>query len=454
MVNKIIYRLNKSGKKLFNIDNKIIFCSGKVELANNIINKYYNDKNKSIDNLKIITEYYYNEYINNNIISENNFILDILIATFENEQSIVYQISPYDNFEIKKNIITNINDIGIYVAGIKVQEAYDIIYNNILNKINVSNIYQNAFDNISFEGIGGYLEVYKLNNNNIELYYKNNIKEKNSLKYLNDNFNTLDKNYLIGERVIGKLLCGINLQIDASDEEGNKFFTVDQNGVNITNLILSLLRTDNKTKILMDANSGMKIQKNTGTELTPVWEDVLYINNDGNLVTTGNIVIGSGTNSVLHVDELGLYLGSDTFEDAPFRIDLSGNMVAESADIKGDVDITGTLKIDNVDILDEIESIKTINGQYLTASTIDNTKITDVNANKITGSNLTLSAENLSDIVWRDSNGTQYGLISMDSPQKTLYLYGNNATYIGMTSKPTYVQGNVIFENPIVGVFG
>ena len=129
-------------------------------------------------------------------------------------------------------------------------------------------------------------------------------------------------------------------------------------------------------------------------------------------------------------------------------------MVAESADIKGDVDITGTLKIDNVDILDEIESIKTINGQYLTASTIDNTKITDVNANKITGSNLTLSAENLSDIVWRDSNGTQYGLISMDSPQKTLYLYGNNATYIGMTSKPTYVQGNVIFENPIVGVFG
>jgi len=471
MVNKIIYRLNKSGKKLFNIDNKIIFCSGKVELANNIINKYYNDKNKSIDNLKIITEYYYNEYINNNIISENNFILDILIATFENEQSIVYQISPYDNFEIKKNIITNINDIGIYVAGIKVQEAYDIIYNNILNKINVSNIYQNAFDNISFEGIGGYLEVYKLNNNNIELYYKNNIKEKNSLKYLNDNFNTLDKNYLIGERVIGKLLCGINLQIDASDEEGNKFFTVDQNGVNITNLILSLLRTDNKTKILMDANSGMKIQKNTGTELTPVWEDVLYINNDGDLVTKGNIEIGEDS-SVFKADSNGIYLGSQNFSDAPFRVNPMGHLTAESADIKGDIDCD-SLKIDNVDILDEIEGIKTINGQYLTDNSINNAKIIDLIADKISAGTITGSTiktgEDGSTRVELKSNWADIDLYhdllrlltiydggtytNIFSPSNKPIIIGNN-DYTGVVS----AQGDWDFTSAsvtgIVGVFG
>jgi len=73
------------------------------------MNTYINSNDTDINNLKYIAEYYYNEYIKNNNIPINNFILDIIITTFKNNKSIVYQISPYNNFEQelkhKKHII-------------------------------------------------------------------------------------------------------------------------------------------------------------------------------------------------------------------------------------------------------------------------------------------------------------------------------------------------------------
>jgi len=340
---------------------------------------------------------------------------------------------------------------------------------------------------------------------------------------------------ILGQKIIGKLLCGLNLEIDASDAEGNKTFIVNQNGVQIFNMIMSLIRSDKKTQILLDPTSGFKIQKNTGTVDIPVWTDIFYINNDGDLISTGNIQIGTG-NSIFKADDQGIYLGNNEFNSAPFRVDLSGNaymskLTAENADIKGNIDCD-SLKISGTNILDELN--QKINGTYLADSSVGASKIktnelivgtnitmganatitwgqvtsqpfipssasdvgalsttwanglsslpTFITSTKITqttiespniiggtitsnttidvgtdakiGRNLILTAEEFSTILWKDSLNVVYGKIEMDSPAKSLSIYGTNSTQIGTTGKNTYIDGNVIFENPVVAVLG
>ena len=271
----------------------------------------------------------------------------------------------------------------------------------------------------------------------------------------NDGGNTwghcVSKLGIIGEKIVGKLLCGLNLEIDASDAEGNKTFLVNQNGVEIYNMILSLLRSDNKTQILLDPTVGFKIQKNTGTIDTPVWIDVLYINNDGDLVTTGNIVIGSGTNSVFHADENGLYLGSNEFSSAPFRVDLSGNaymskLTAENADISGDVDITGSLEIQGTDILDTIDNVKTINGQYLSSNSIGSSKIIDLNADKITagtitGSTIKTGADGNTRVELK-SNWADIDVYHSLLKLLTIYDGGNYTNIYSPSNKPIIIGNN------------
>jgi len=189
---------------------------------------------------------------------------------------------------------------------------------------------------------------------------------------------------IIGNRVIGKLIMGLNLEVDASDSLGNKTFIVNQNGVQIFNMIMSLMRSDKKTQILLDPTNGIKIQKNTGTVDTPVWIDVFYTDSEGNLVSTGNIQIGSG-NSIFIANDTGIKLGG-TDENAPFRVDLSGNaymskLTATNADVSGDIDCD-TLRINGTDILDELN--QKINGSYLADGTVTNEKVNNLNAEKIT----------------------------------------------------------------------
>jgi hypothetical protein len=89
----------------------------------------------------------------------------------------------------------------------------------------------------------------------------------NILAFTNDAGNTyknaLTPQGLVAESVFGKLICGVNLQIDASDEEGNKFFEVNSQGVKIQDLDLTITSSTNTSRILANAEDGLKLQKNT-----------------------------------------------------------------------------------------------------------------------------------------------------------------------------------------------
>jgi hypothetical protein len=104
--------------------------------------------------------------------------------------------------------------------------------------------------------------------------------------------------------------------------------------------------------ITLNSNDGILIRKWTDEYN---YTDKFYVNTDGDLVFSGNmtggtIKIGSGV-SVFHADTYGIYLGSDTFAYAPFRVSASGNLHAINADIQGEIDCS-ELKIYGESIFD------------------------------------------------------------------------------------------------------
>ncbi len=93
---------------------------------------------------------------------------------------------------------------------------------------------------------------------------------------------------LAAEVIIGTLLAGNNLVI--TNEAGT--FKFDETGATLTNATLIINSTNGKARIYMDAQNGFKIQ--TWNASLNRFEDKLYIDTNGTLVTKGIITAESG----------------------------------------------------------------------------------------------------------------------------------------------------------------
>jgi len=114
--------------------------------------------------------------------------------------------------------------------------------------------------------------------------------------------------HIVGDVIMGNLLCGINLKIDASNDDGKQFFTVDETGFKIYNMILSIIREDEKMRVKIDAVNGIVIEKKNGS----TWDNpiamfsvdtngVLNIRELKILNTQGNTVLNiSGENNEIN----------------------------------------------------------------------------------------------------------------------------------------------------------
>ncbi|WP_135546949.1 phage tail protein [Paenibacillus cymbidii] len=149
---------------------------------------------------------------------------------------------------------------------------------------------------------------------------------------------------IVAEKLFGTLTASTQLTI--TNAAGN--FTVDSDGVVIQDMSLSITRSGNKSRILLDPLNGLRLQANTGT-VSPIWTDRLAADSEGNLLMTGHFQTGSGA-SLFKVDGDGLYMGGSTPATAKFKVNLSGDAVANSITLT-DPDITvgsngSVLKID------------------------------------------------------------------------------------------------------------
>jgi hypothetical protein len=211
---------------------------------------------------------------------------------------------------------------------------------------------------------------------------------------------------------------------------------------------LQVTKTDNKSRILLSANSGFKIQANKGTASSPNWVDNFYADNDGNLNITGSINATSGT-----------FTGTINAQGGTF----SGNINAYGT-ITG-----GTLKSANFEV-------GSITSSTISAGTINGTEI---NGGTITGSTLrtspfgrrievdaaglrtydgsgrnrivinTGSDSGVSALTFYNQYGSNVGEINSYSGSNQLTIYGSNIS-IGSndTSTPIGMNGSATFRGP------
>jgi phage minor structural protein len=278
---------------------------------------------------------------------------------------------------------------------------------------------------------------------------------------------------IVGERIMGKIIAGVNLTIE---NDAGKFL-FDSNGVKIQGTYLTIekgtngielhptngitVTRENKVRTMLNATDGIKIQK---YELG-VWKDKLYADIDGNLIvedlTARRLIMKDGSNNVL-VDSntktinftgFNVITGKDylmkgltvynSSGQLTFSVDLNGN-VSFKGDLTGsNGEFSGTLKA-GIEI-----SAPKITGGEITGATLTSTVGGYSNTVKVYDGTVEVYHPNvISDVVSiikMASNGyytgdilvnRQNGNISLSAPKKGVFNQWGEV-YIGYVNSTT-----------------
>lgn len=227
-----IYRLHEEGKKIFHIDDRVIFCSGIMELAANVMSEYESKPNRSLESLQEIAHRQCTDYEEKKpeIRSRNKLFLDILIAEYDKTRlhTVVYSISPYNDFEIVERILNSPTSVAVWTGGIRAREANDATMDKLERTSNIDLAFKYAFYRTSYEGIGGELSVYEIDKDGVRNGLRYKIPEKSVIKRLSaDQFSELISELVIAERIVGQQITGVGLTIGS----GNNITQINTNGI-------------------------------------------------------------------------------------------------------------------------------------------------------------------------------------------------------------------------------
>lgn len=190
---------------------------------------------------------------------------------------------------------------------------------------------------------------------------------------------------IVAERVMGKLLAGVNLQIDATDAAGNKTFTVNQTGVKIMGLALTIEGG-------LPANQLDPQFKDGLVQMGKVYNGVVIDTTNGLVITTNNNLVRTKLNAT---DGLLFekYESSNWVKKLYYDV-ATGNLV-----VKGEID-AHALKVKGVNVLTTDDKIK--------VSAIEDLV---VGGNVKMGPNATISWSNVSNQPWIPTSAAEVGAI-------------------------------------------
>ena len=169
-INGKFIRHSEQIKKLFIIENAVIFCSGILSEVKHVI-EYLK---QNINDLISVSEFLKKTYSE----KKEVYSVELLIAKINNGASEVYQLSEYNNFDILIHEIS-LGNTKVLSGGLKTEECCNIAIKHINNKEYVNNIFQKTFNEMSCNEIGGTIEVYDVSINGISKRYENLICENN-----------------------------------------------------------------------------------------------------------------------------------------------------------------------------------------------------------------------------------------------------------------------------------
>ena len=312
-----LYRLNDNTKKLFLLDNNtVLYCAGNNSIAKKVtqyISSIYLQDDFSLTSLKnwLVEMYPYKNK------DKTVYDVEILIATFKNNKTIVYQMSQYKNYDI---VSFEVPDAGVQIlsAGIKNSECMSYVEKELLNQSGVKSIFCTTFSNLSCNYIGGCLDLYEISKNGVIKIFDNEKINEHGIQYVNDIFNSLSVS-LNAEVLVSKLVMSENLWIE--NDSGTYKFTDD--GFNASN-----------------GKNTIKIQPNKSEELFSIYKQnnkKFYIDSDGNLHFEGDLTGATGTFSG------ALKGGTINIGNGTFTVDKDGHMIASSGTFGGNLQsATGT----------------------------------------------------------------------------------------------------------------
>ncbi|QTH41258.1 phage tail protein [Cohnella sp. LGH] len=226
----------------------------------------------------------------------------------------------------------------------------------------------------------------------------------------------INANGVFAERLVGQILVGTDLSISNSSGSVN----INANGMTVTDMSLSVVNSTFKSKVLINPNDGLKVQKNTGTSGAPVWLDQISLDSSGNALFGGVLSIGSGGAVVKADGNTGLWVGASAFANAPFRVDLNGKITATNVELKGGFLGWGNFNVNS-------DGVITATGANITGNiTMTNGSIQWANIN--------------SDPIATNAASTAYSALAISSAIA-------NGTYTG----GTFISGSQIYSPSIFG---
>lgn len=311
--NNKLYRLNNETTKLFKLDNNtILYCAGNNKVAKNVkdyIFSLYFRNNFSFDLLIewLVWKYPLKHKYNNKTI----FDVEILICTVKNNETVVFQMSQYNNYKL---IVHKAPQKGIQIlsAGIKNKDCISFAEKELLRNSGIKSIYYNTFQKLSCNYIGGKLDLYEISDIGINtIFNKYCILEKN-IQYINNILNNVSVS-INAEVLISKIVMSEYLHIE--NESGTYKF--EDSGFTASNGINTIKISPSKDDELFS------IYKNS--------DKLLYFDSKGNGHFKGILDAAEGHFA-------GLISGGSININDQFIVDSYGNMTGKSGTFSGNVE--------------------------------------------------------------------------------------------------------------------
>ena len=344
IINNEIIRVSNNGKKIFELNDNIIYCCGNMDKIEGVL-KHIKD-----NNLKGIEK-----YLKENCNEDKNGFFDMELIIYDKNTKTLNTYSQYNDFKNVKYHHPN-EGVQILTSGYRTQEAFNIAKKYFEQELDVFDIYKKTYTDLICDGIGGNLMIYS---NDFHMRLFPLIDRTKGI-----NANGIPQYFVNAECLVGAMVIGQNLI--ARSEDGI---------INIDGNLISVYNRQGKLKVALGEYEpnifGLKMFSDTGDVLISEegilqsYSDSRADNVDSSHPLVMRVFVPENTKSIYkaylrfslenfraYSRGATAYLGkSDTTDDGGQDVrstDMSPIMSDTSDDGGGDYVIT-TTKVDNDD---------------------------------------------------------------------------------------------------------
>ena len=271
-----IVRVNTNARKIFDINNYILFCCGKVENIESIL-KYV--KENGLNNIE--------DYLRS-ICKNDCEVFEAEVLAYDKTKKILCTFSQYNGFN-KIEYHHPKDGIQILTSGYKTKEAFEIARDCIQNGKEVFDIFKDTYTKLICNGIGGNVVIYS------------NVTHMRMFPLIDDtrcmNIQGLEEYFVNAEVLCGQLVLGNKLVARSDDGvvniSGNLISIYDKNGKKIVDL--GEYANDTYGLMLYDESGNVLIGKEG---LLNTWQDTVQENVDNIHPLVLRVFIPENTKSI------------------------------------------------------------------------------------------------------------------------------------------------------------